>query len=112
MRDKTIQELEKDIAERLNSGIIRSDENGILSIAYPHEKRADNIRELEMVSQILDNLERELEDKGVDCNDRLPDRSNADANGNVQWLRSGVWMHGPALGDRPVDATRWREIPS
>ena len=44
----------------------------------------------------------------TDCNIRLPSSDDADKNGMVEWLRSGVACRNTVDGGRPVDATHWR----
>lgn len=54
------------------------------------------------------HLSREVETPWVSVSERLPINSDADAKGDVIWLRSGIEMLGRVREKAPIDATHWR----
>jgi hypothetical protein len=54
------------------------------------------------------HLSREVDTPWVSVSERLPAGSEADARGDVIWLRSGIEMLGRVREQAPVDATHWR----
>ncbi|MGX1201244.1 hypothetical protein [Marinobacter sp. MBR-105] len=67
----------------------------------------DEIGQMRRLATAFNSLADALEDRGIDCSERLPTKDDADEHGFVEWLRSGQWLLG-LWQEKPVDATRWR----
>ncbi|WP_372997686.1 hypothetical protein [Marinobacter sp.] len=93
------------IRERYSSGIsVLEKLDRILD-----RQHAPTQEKLEAIADAARKASETIEDQGILCEERLPSQEDANAQGMVEWLRSGVWMHG-AFDELPVDATRWRKI--
>lgn len=76
-------------------------------------KNKDILKEISYIRKLalsLNGLAEHLEGNGIDCNNFLPSDKDSDPHGNVEWLRSGIWMRGSVSDGQPIDATRWRSI--
>lgn len=100
---------ENRLSTQLNyGGIERDSVSGKLEMNYRPGDLPDEIGQMRRLARAFEALADSLEDKGIECAQRLPTQDDADDNGDVEWLRSGVWMRGRVSTGVPVDATRWR----
>lgn len=104
-----LENIQKIVNERLNDGVIVVD-RGAFTFDYPARPTLKDVRKIEGLANAIKELAECLEGEGIPCDERLPTDGDADAHGNVEWRRSGIWMRGPANGEKPVDATHWRSI--
>lgn len=108
-----IKEADKRLTEQLNYGGITLDpDTNRLVMDYAQGDLTDEIGQMRRLSQAFDQLADALEDQGVACSERLPTEDDADANGFVEWRRSGRWVRNLVSGGQPVDATHWRRLPA
>ncbi|WP_300500756.1 hypothetical protein [Marinobacter sp.] len=108
-----IEVAEKNLKVQMNYGGILHDPNDHkLVMDYRQGDLPDEIGQMRRLAMAFNKLADALEDKGIDCSERLPQEDDADENGFVEWLRSGVWLRGPVSEGKPVDASRWRSMGS
>lgn len=112
-RMESIREAENNLTGQLNyGGLIRDSATRRLVLDYKQGDLVDEIGQMRRLAQAFLALADALDDPGIECSVQMPAAEDADENGFVEWLRSGVWLRGLVSGNRPVDATHWRPLPS
>lgn len=104
-----LEETQARVNSLLNYGGITL-EDGRLVLDTSQGDLASEIKHMNQLCYAFADLAAALNGEGFVCAECMPTEADANEHGDVEWLRSGMWMRGRVSSGKPVDATRWRPM--